>query len=82
MRAALQCILSTVARAVCSHVDVHARPELHVGQTVALQRSGQSCGSREAAVIVEIRGDVLRLRWCDGRETFVPLGAVRPTQLH
>jgi hypothetical protein len=58
------------------------RVELRVGQTISLQRSGQSCGSREHAVIAAIRGDILRLRWRDGSETFVPLGALRPLRLH
>jgi hypothetical protein len=61
---------------------VNAQPEFHVGQTIALQVSGHSCGSREDAEIVAIRGGILRLRWPDGHETFVPVAAVRQAQLH
>jgi len=49
-----------------------------VGELVEMRRSGHSAG--EAAMVVALHGPaekvILRLRWPDGRDTFVPLHAV------
>jgi len=54
------------------------RPQ--VGDGVLLTRSGHSPRSLECAVVVAVLGEgprtVLRVRWCEGRETFVPVNAV------
>jgi hypothetical protein len=51
-----------------------------VGDGVRLTRSGHSPHSPECAIVVAVfvqgQRTVLRVRWCDGRETFVPANAV------
>lgn len=46
--------------------------EIHVGDRVALPRSGHSCSSAELGTVVALLETVVRVRWPDGRETFVP----------
>jgi len=50
--------------------------EPHVGDEVRLTRSGHSAGSAERGTIVAVLGgsgmQVLRVRWSDHLETFVP----------
>ena len=50
--------------------------EAHVGDGVMLTRSGHSAGSVERGTIVAVVGrsgtEVLRVRWSDHLETFVP----------
>ena len=50
------------------------------GDGVLLTRSGHSPRSPERAIVLAVFGEgskaVLRVRWCDGRETFVPVNAV------
>lgn len=54
--------------------------QLHVGDAVLLTRSGHAFRSTERATVIAAHGNaahtVLRVRWCDGRETFVPLSAI------
>lgn len=54
----------------------------HVGQRVQLTRSGHSHHASENATVVAVYGQghrtVLRVRWCEGRETFVPASALGP----
>jgi len=51
----------------------------HVGDVLRLVRSGHVAGSGEPAVVVAVHAGekafVVRVRWHDGRETFVPVGA-------
>jgi len=50
--------------------------EPHVGDEVRLTRSGHSAGSAERGTIVAVLGgpgtQILRVRWSDYLETFVP----------
>jgi len=52
-----------------------------VGDGVLLTRSGHSPRSPECAIVVAVFGQgiqaVLRVRWCEGHETFVPANAVK-----
>jgi hypothetical protein len=57
----------------------HRQPR--VGDIVRLIRSGHAPGSPERATVVAIHGSgtrkVLRVRWCEGHDTFVPLDIAR-----
>jgi hypothetical protein len=50
----------------------------HVGDAVRLTRSGHSAGCAERGTIVAVLGrpgtEVLRVRWSEHLETFVPAG--------
>jgi len=46
----------------------------HVGEVIRLQRSGHS--GDEGGTIVAVLGDMLRVRWSDHLETFVPASLV------
>jgi hypothetical protein len=59
-------------------VGIERRPS--VGQAVRMARSGHSRGSPEGATVVAVHrsteGVIVQVRWSDGRETFVPSGAL------
>jgi hypothetical protein len=52
-----------------------------VGDSVQLIRSGHAPGSCEQATVIAVYGKqprtVLRVRWAEGRESFVPVVAVQ-----
>lgn len=56
------------------------RQAVSLGQAVSLIRSGHSPRSPERGIVVDVLGAghraVLRVRWCEGRETFVPVSVV------
>jgi len=48
----------------------------HVGEAVRLTRSGHSAGSAEGGTIVAVLGQMLKVRWSEHLETFVPADLV------
>jgi hypothetical protein len=56
-----------------------------VGDSVQLTRSGHAPGSCERATVLAVYGKqprtVLRVRWAEGRESFVPVVAVQAPRL-
>ena len=56
----------------------------HVGDAVRLTRSGHSAGSAERGTIVAVLGrpgaQVLRIRWTEHLETFVPADVAQVDQ--
>jgi hypothetical protein len=55
----------------------------HVGDAVRLTRSGHSAGTAESGTVVAVLGapgtEVLRIRWSEHLETFVPAHLVSPS---
>ena len=53
-----------------------------VGDGVSLVRSGHAPRLLERATVVGVygKGTVLRVRWCDGRETFIPRQVVQESR--
>jgi hypothetical protein len=56
----------------------------HVGDAVQLTRSGHSAGSAERGTVVAVLGrpgtEVLRIRWSEHLETFVPAHVAKVDQ--
>jgi hypothetical protein len=53
----------------------------HVGDAIRLTRSGHSAGSTECGTVVAVFGkpgtEVLRVRWSEHLETFVPVSVAQ-----
>jgi len=56
----------------------------HVGEAIRLTRSGHSAGSAERGIVLAVLGrpgtEVLRVRWSEHLETFVPATVAEPDQ--
>jgi hypothetical protein len=53
----------------------------HVGDAIRLTRSGHSAGSTERGTVVAVLGrpgtEIVRVRWSEHLETFVPVGVAQ-----